>query len=329
MNVLAGDIGGTSTRLILAQLNKQQRRVLCEARYPSNQYSDLSEVIHFFLTDNQLDTELNAACFAVAGPVKQGQASVTNLPWEISEAQLSAEFNIPAIKLINDFIAVAYGISELPESDFLFLQKGKQCAKGDAAVVGAGTGLGAAHLVWQQSYYQAFSSEAGHAGFAPQNKLQCELLSWMQERHAYVSLEYLLSGQGLHRIYRFLHEVKNIAESPAVFEAMKTNAAPAVISRFALSEEDDLCQRTLACFIEIFGAAAGNIALHYYPLDSVYIGGGIAPKIKNKMLDSCFINAFTNKAAMTSNMKDITVKLICQEKAGLYGALSQACRLIY
>ncbi|VAW64030.1 Glucokinase [hydrothermal vent metagenome] len=328
MNILAGDIGGTSTRLMLAQLNKQGRRILCEGRYPSNEYRDLSEIITLFLAENKISAELNAACFAVAGPVKKGLASVTNLPWEISEAQLSAEFTIPKVKLINDFIAVAYGISELAESDFLVLQKGRQSDKGDAAVVGAGTGLGAAHLVWQHDHYRAFSSEAGHAGFTPENKLQCELLSWMQERYAHVSLELLLSGQGLHRIYRFLHEVKHIAESAAVFEEMKTNAAPAVISRYALSEGDELCQQTLTCFIEIYGAAAGNIALHYYPLDNVYIGGGIAPKIKNKILESHFINAFTNKAAMTSNMQDITVKLICQEKAGLYGALSQACRLI-
>jgi len=320
--VLAGDIGGTHTRLILAEYNANDRKILCEEHYLSVDYTDLSKIITDFLTKNKINTEINSACFAVAGPVKSGEASITNLPWVINENQLGREFNIAKVKLINDFIAVAYGIFELDKSDFMVLQNGEKSDNKDAAVVGAGTGLGAAHLVWQGDHYQAVSSEAGHAGFAPENQLQCELLTWMLQKHSHVSLEFLLSGKGLHRIYRFLHEVKHVAESPAIHEEMKKVGAAQLITGYALSEKDELCQQTLAIFIDIYAAAAGNIILHYYPLTTLYIGGGIAPKIKNKMQGQRFIDAFTNKAAMTSNMEKITVKLICQDKVGLYGALS-------
>ena len=144
----------------------------------------------------------------------------------------------------------------------------------------------------------------------------------MQQQYGHVSLEMLLSGKGLINIYNFFHTVKGMRESIDVKVAMKENDAAHVITDRALTDKDELCQETLQCFIEIYGAAAGNIALHYYPVGELYIAGGIAAKVREKILSPVFIQAFINKGLMMKKMKNITIKLITEEKVGLYGALA-------
>jgi glucokinase len=331
MRIVAGDIGGTTTRLLFAEKNAAGRILLAEKRYPSAQYSNFLEILELFLSEHDIDVPVDAACFAIAGPVESAAVSVTNLPWVIRQQPLCELLQTPDVALINDFVAVAYGIPGLDETDFLLLQQGlateQKAINPDAAVVGAGTGLGVAHLVWQKNHYKPYSSEAGHVGFAPENALQTELLSWMQRKHDHVSLEWLLSGKGLVTIYHFLHKVTGIQESPDISEAMQDTDPAQVISEFANRQNDELCQTTLEMFIDIYGAAAGNAALHYYPIGVLYIAGGIAAKIKDSMVDGRFTAAFNNKGAMSSVMQKITIKLISQDKVGLYGALSCAEKL--
>lgn len=336
MKVLAGDIGGTNTRLICADVDeKNSRVVLAEKSYASGDYSNFIQVLTTFLQEHSLTNTINAACFAIAGPVKSGIVAVTNLPWIINENELSTTLQIPKVKLVNDFIAVVYGLAELKNTDTLILQQGEvkhdfdkdKPAKPDAVVVGAGTGLGVAHRIWLNDHYHALSTEAGHTGFAPENELQCHLLLWLQKTQSHVSLENILSGKGLVTIYNFLREEEKMPESVPVAEALQRRVASQVITEYALSGDDELCQKTLECFIDIYGSAAGNAALHFYPVDEVYIAGGIAPKIKDKLVGQRFINAFNNKGLMSENLKKVTIKLILQEKIGLYGALSHAQEL--
>ncbi|MDH5766425.1 MAG: glucokinase, partial [Gammaproteobacteria bacterium] len=318
--ILAADIGGTNTRLIYADMGEGQRHVIAETVYPSAKYNQFADVLSEFLADHKI-IHLDAACFSVAGPVKSGVVSVTNLPWVISEKQLADQLKIPRVKLINDFVAVAYGVNELDESDFIILQQGVNQLESDAVIIGAGTGLGAVHLVRDAKKLQAYSSETGHTGFAPQTEQQTRLLEWLQKQHAYVSLETLLSGNGLHRIYQFLHEVEGFTESAEVSQQILTTDPAQVITEHALAGDDVLCEKTLDCFIDIYGSAAGDSALHYFPVGEIYIAGGIAPKIKDKITGRRFIDALCNKGPMTENLKQLTVKLVMQEKAGLYGAL--------
>jgi glucokinase len=347
MRILAGDIGGTTTRLIAAVVKVGEQQIIAEENYPSADYNGLIQAVDQFLSQHAITASIHAACFAVAGPVEAGTAAVTNLPWVISEKELSQYLKTPRISLINDFVAAAYGISTLGENDTLILQPGlagnKTGAPPAAAVIGAGTGLGVSHRVWLDGCYQAFSSEAGHVGFAPANAEQTRLLAWLQKKHAHVSLEMLLSGQGMITIYHFLHEVVGLPDILGLVnnKAGSTTGNDSVatpqqadyarlITEQALSEseKDDLCQQTLNIFIDIYGAAASNVALHYYPLDELYIAGGIAPKIKTKMAEPRFIQAFLNKGVLSDNMKKITIKLITQDKVGLYGALARAQTLI-
>lgn len=322
MNFLVGDIGGTNSRLLFANMNENVCEDVHEKSYSSHNYSNLTDVINKFLLDCKITASIDAACFAIAGPVENGSVSITNLPWVIKEQDLKEVLHTSHVKLINDFLAVAIGITELKDNDFIIVQEGQDQVNSDAAIRGAGTGLGVAHLVWSDNHYHSYTSEAGHTGFAPENILQSELLMWMQKQYSHISLETLLSGRGLVTIYQFLHEQKDFNESSYVADDMKLKDPAQVIAEYALSDKDELCQATLACFTDIYGAATGNVALNYYPVGEVYIAGGIAMKIKDKILSPAFIEAFTNKGLLTEKMKNITIKLITQEKVALYGALA-------
>lgn len=329
MRILAADIGGTNTRLLYAVMENDSRTILAEKIYPSIHFESFLSILDVFLLEFKI-TIIDAVCIAVAGPVKAGKASVTNLPWHITEQEVAEKLSTTRVKLINDFVAVAHGIHELDETAFMILQTGESpeemVKNHDAVVIGAGTGLGAAHLISTNDGYRVLASESGHAGFAPQNELQIELLSWIQKQYSHVSVELLLSGSGLYRIYRFLRDVKKAAESNNLKQQMKGIDPAQVITEHALAEDDELCIKTLQLFIEIYGSVAGDIVLHYYPVSELYIAGGIAPKISKKILNKSFNDALINKGPMTENLKNLTVKLVMQEKTGLYGALAQASR---
>lgn len=332
MKILAGDIGGTNTRLIYADVIDNNYRILAEKNYSSQQYDGFIVLLETFLQEFTIQDSIDSACFAIAGPILDNVVKVTNLPWIIKRKHICKLLQTENVQLINDFIAVAYGVPLLHSSDIIVLQQGEvteeATADHDAVVIGAGTGLGTAHIVWQKDHYQAFSSEAGHAGFAPENRLQLELLGWMQKQHSHVSLELLLSGSGIKRIYDFFNEVKFTPETITVKQQMLHRDPAEVIAEHALANDDEICIKTIDCFIDIYAAAASNIALHYYPLSTVYIAGGIAPKLRTLMQNQAFIDAFTDKGLMTPYVKKLNVNLVTQEKTGLYGALSSAVKLI-
>lgn len=330
---MVGDIGGTNTRLRLVDVNGTEQVLIAEKDYSSQKFSSFFDVLNRFNSEYEILSSIDAVCMAVAGPIKSAEVCVTNLPWIISEVELSQFFEISNVCLINDFIAISYGIRELQKSDFLTIQQpNKQAEKSfcsDAVVIGAGTGLGAAHLIWRENHYEASASEAGHAGFSPETQQQTELLRWLQTSQSHVSLEDILSGKGLHKIYQFLRDTTDITESSEVRNAMEDEDPAKIISQYALLESDSLSQNALNLFIEIYGASAGNITLHYYPVDTVYIAGGIAEKIKTQLNSERFTHAFSNKGLMSENMKQLAIQLVLNDRVGLYGAVSYAYRKFY
>jgi len=254
LRILAGDIGGTNTRLAFVQ-DDSSARLRHEKIYASADYASLISIIEDFLTLYDIQEQLDACCLGVAGPVISGCGVLTNLPWKICEQELATLLQTERVTLINDLVAAAYAIPDLKTDELLVLQEGNNKpaleARRDAVIVAAGTGLGASHLVWQGDHYQAFSSEAGHAGFAPQTKVQRQLLAWLQPQYGHVSAEMLLSGMGLHTIYRFHAEVMGLPESEDVRASMRTTDPARVITRHALAASDAPFVPTANCFIEI------------------------------------------------------------------------------
>lgn len=321
--LLAGDIGGTKTLLQLAETGGN---VLAERRFDSPVYAGLNEIVAEFLRQSSAPA-IAGACFGVAGPVTGGRASITNLPWRIDAAAISAQIGIPQVRLINDFQAVAYGIEALESHDLETLQAGEPQEHGVRAVIGAGTGLGEGFMVWQGECYEALPSEGSHADFAPADALQTELLRHLAARHGHVSYERLVSGPGLVNIFDFLRARERGEATPELRAAMAAGDPAAAISRYALAGDDPLASRALDLFVRIYGAEAGNLALKVLARGGVYLAGGIAPQIIAKLKDGTLLHAFADKGRFAGLLRTIPVHVVLNPQVGLLGAARVAERL--
>lgn len=325
MAVLAGDAGGTKTILALVEGEEHDFKVVAEKQYASAEFPGLTPIVRRFLNAHGATAE--AACFGVPGAVRDGECRTPNLPWFLSETDLAATTGIPRVQLVNDFVAAASGVLVLPPPSLLALQEGAPSATGTRAVLGAGTGLGQAILTWDGRQYLVLPTEAGHADFAPQGSLQRDLAASLEERMEHVSVERLVSGPGLKRIYEFLVE-RGVSSWPEVRESFAWEDPSAVISRFALTRRDLACEQALDLFFELYGAEAGNLALRVLPTGGVYVVGGIAVKNLEKLNDGTFMRAFRRKGRLREVLERIPVHVVLEPRVGLLGAARQAVRLI-
>ena len=320
--ILVGDIGGTNTRLAIIEMVKGQFNFLAEQTFASREEPSLESALQKFLS-NQLHS-ISRASFGVAGPVREGRCEATNLPWVIDSQKIARQLNLPLIGLINDWEAGAHGIAALETKDFEVLNQGINDAQGNRAIISAGTGLGQVGLFWDGREYRPFASEGGHADFAPRNHLEMELLDYLLKRHARVSAERVISGQGLFNIYQFLKDTGRAEEPKWLADQMRHKDPPAVITENALEGKSSLCVQALDLFVSLYGAEAGNLALKVMATGGVYLGGGIAPKIITKLRDPVFMNAFTSKGRMSPLLQAIPVRVIMNPKIALLGAARYA-----
>jgi len=323
--VLAGDVGGTKTRLGLFEVTRGRFRLLCEKTFLSKNYKGLENILGEFLKGQK---GIASACFGVAGPVTEEIIIATNLPWWINIQSLQKVLPLKKVEVINDLVANAYGISVLKKSDFEILNVGK-IKKGNEALISAGTGLGEAILFWDGQQHVPSPSEGGHAEFGPRNHLELELFHYLSSYFDHVSYERVLSGEGLFHIYQFLKDSKRFgSEPPWLFQKMKSEDPAEVISEMARLKQNKLCVKALDLFTSIYGAAAGNLALQVVAIGGVYIGGGIAPKIIWKLKDGIFMKAFKDKGRLSHIVVHIPVKVIMNERTTLLGAASRAMALL-
>ena len=322
--VLGADIGGTKVNLAIFEWRDGRLSCARTASYQSLELDGLPTALELFLGRGV--PALDAAVFAVAGPVQNNRAQITNLPWSVDGENLRSVLGIRRVKLINDLEATAYGVLTLEPADVLVLNAGTAVA-GNAAVIAAGTGLGEGLLFWDGTQYHPAPSEGGHADFAPRNDLEAELLMFLRRRYQHVSYERLLSGPGLVNIYEFLRDTRRGDEPPAFARRLQEEDPAAAISRAALQGTPPLCVQALDLFTAIYGAEAGNLALKVMATAGVYVGGGIAPKICPKLTDGTFMEAFRDKGRMAFLMDLMPVRVILKESTALNGAGYCAVRL--
>jgi len=318
MLVLAGDIGGTSTRLAFFDTALGKLNLLTKARFPSREAGSLEEIVGLFVAEHGLRAE--RACFGIAGPIREGRVRTPNPPWSVAADELARTLGLPEVRLINDLAANAYGIDLLRPEDFAVLNQGVADPAGTIAVVSAGTGLGEAFAYWDGTVHRPLPSEGGHADFAPRNELEAELLLYLRAEHGRVSTERVVSGPGLRNIYRFLHDARHRPETPAVAEEMRVGDPSAAITRAALAGDCPLCGEALDLFVSIYGAEAGNVALRVLSTGGVYLGGGIAPKIVERLKGPGFMQAFSAKGRLSPLLESIPVRVILNDQAALLGA---------
>jgi len=316
--ILAGDIGGTNARLAYFQSQNGSLRLVAERVFPSREHSELGEIVSKFLADSE--TRPDAACFGIAGPVRNGRVETSNLPWVIEQARLAQQIHLPATLLINDLEASAWGVAALGAGDFVSLHEVNGPAIGNQAVIAPGTGLGEAGLFWDGTRHHVFACEGGHTDFAPRGDLQIGLLRFLQAQFGHVSYERVLSGPGLVSVYAFLRESGYGEESAAFREQLKKSDAAAVISRAALDGTSTLAERALDLWISVYGAEASNLALKLMATGGLYLAGGISPKIISKLTGTTFLQAFLEKGRMSPVVEAIPVQVIMNDKIGLLGA---------
>jgi glucokinase len=321
--IVAGDVGGTSTRVALFEIRGRQLAPARLEKYPSRAHRGLCEIVRAFMATET--RPVRQACFGIAGPVIDGRVDTPNLPWMVEAADLARELGLPRAWLINDLEANTHGIAALEPSDLAVLSPGEPSATGNIAVISAGTGLGLAGAYWDGVRHHPFAGEGGHADFAPHDALQVELLRHLQRKlGGHVSWERVVSGPGLHALYEFLRDSGRGTEPVWLRDAMKRRDPSAIVSQAGLAGTSELCVRALDLFVRLYGSAAGNHALTLKATGGLYVGGGIAPRIVERMKSGLFMDAFLDKGRLRGMLERIPVRVILNDEAALLGAARYA-----
>ena len=318
MRILAGDIGGTNTRLALVEVAGNVARIVEERKFPSRNYSGLSEVIREFTATVPCSVE--RASFGIAGPVKRRKVHTPNLPWIVSAEQIECDFKLRHVALLNDVEANAYGIAVLAPTDLKLVKPGSGIAGGNIAILSPGTGLGQAGMIWDGAVYRPFGTEGGHADFAPQDDLEIDFLRFLKTQFGHVSYERALSGPGLVNAYRFLLQRRGAEQSQAMTTALASGDMAGAIASAALAKSDTTCEEALTLFVRILGAQAGNLALSLMATGGVFLGGGIPPKIVARVESQDFMESFCNKGRLKHLLEEVPVSIILNDKTALLGA---------
>jgi glucokinase len=320
--ILAGDVGGTKVDLGLYEFINGKLKHTRDKVYKAKDYPGLEVIVKEFLGSDKV----TAACFGVPGPVRDGRLRLTNLPWTLDSRELSAGLGIQHVFLINDLEANGYGVAELTPDQIYTLSEGDPSQTGNRALIAAGTGLGQGLLIWNGHTHVPYPSEGGHADYAPRNEDEIDLLRFLKEKYnGRVSFERVVAGMGLTSIYEFLREVRGVEEPAWLAEKLAAVSDPnSVITEMALSAKSEICEKALTMFVSAYGAEAGNLALKVLSVGGLYVGGGIAPRILEKLKDGTFMKAFTDKGRLSQLLINMPVRIILESRAAQLGAAAYA-----
>jgi glucokinase len=319
--ILAGDVGGTKVHLALFDFTDGELKHSRDQKFPAKEYSGLEEIVKEFVVTEKV----SAACFGVPGPVREGRLRLTNLPWTLDSRELSAHLKIDYVFLINDLQANGYGIAELSAEQVYTLSEGDARQIGNRALISAGTGLGEAFLVWDGRDYVPYPSEGGHSDFAPRNEDEIDMLRYLMQKYSgRISFERVVSGQGITNCYEFLREVRGVEEPAWLAERLAAEDPNAVITELAMAAKSEICEKALNLFVSAYGAEAGNLALKVLSVGGLYVGGGIAPRILEKLKDGAFMKAFSDKGRLSQLLLHMPVRVILESRTALIGAAAYA-----
>lgn len=309
---LVGDVGGTNARFALIDSAGHIRN---PRSFPCKDYASLSDIIAEYIDTTAGKKPPPKAVIAVAGPVVDGEIEFTNLNWTVSEGDLLAQFEFEAIDLINDFAAQALACPRLEGPDLRILGPGPSRGAHDCPLValGAGTGFGVAALARSDRGDIAIPTEGGHAGFAPSDEVEVEVWRRLNAKFGRVSIERLLSGQGLYAVYSTLAALDGKAA---------TLADEMAVTREGLVG-DPLASAALDRFGGMLGAVAGDLALTYGARGGVYVSGGIAPRIAERLASGIFRRRFEDKGRLADYVRDIPTFLVVHPYPAIVGAARQ------
>ncbi len=317
--LLVADIGGTNGRFGLVEFDAEKNRARGKINYTAERqitlkcanYTDMATMIKACCAEFGISIP-DHACLAIAGPIENGQAAMTNLNWKFSIEGLRDQLGMKTLHVINDFASLAYAVPFLQENELVTLyDSNKSNPNAPIVVMGPGTGFGMAALVPDNGNWNIIPTEGGHASFAPTNEKELDIKSFLLKEQNHVSVENILSGGGLVTLYRA------IAHNAGVEAKAYT---PADVSTKGLADEDDLCREAVLTFCDVLGEVAGDKALSLGAKGGVVIGGGITPKLVGLLPESHFLERYKNKGPMAGYVSDISIRLIVNDKAALVGS---------
>lgn len=313
--LLAGDIGGTNTRLGLFEAAAPRPAPVEVRTYPTGDFPTLESMLATFLADaGESPASIEGAAFGVAGPVMQGHAALTNAAWRIDARAVAGSLGLASVRLLNDLLSMAYAVPVLAAAELLTLQAGTANPDGNVSLIAPGTGLGEALLINSGGALVPSPSEGGHADFAARTTREVGLLAFLTGQFGRVGYERVISGPGLVNIHRFVHRAPCASVDPEAPDAA------ARISHAALDHRCQGCVETLDLFVAVLGAEAGNSALRGMTTGGVFLGGGIPPKIIPALEGGTFLDAFRAKAPMEDLVRAIPVHVVIHPDPGLLGA---------
>lgn len=321
---LAGDIGGTSIRLALFSYKSDRFCYEFQRSAKSRDYPSLEDAVLTIVGEDLSSVE--AICLAVPGPVFDGCVQLTNLSWEFSESSMREKLGGKKVRLVNDLVAVAAARPFLGERELLTLHPGGNVYPDNGyTILAPGTGLGHAFATKTSHGWHYIASEGGHIDFAPRDELTWQLLNFLLNRYQRVSYERVVSGPGLANIYEFLGTVSPYQDFPD-FEEDRSHW-PELISEKGLSGECPRSAKCLDMFSRILGGLAGNFVLAGLFTGGVYLGGGIPPRLKNKLSDGSLVEEYLRQGRMSPIVEDTPLAIILNDSAGLFGAAQLASEL--
>ncbi|MFL0809732.1 MAG: glucokinase [Agarilytica sp.] len=307
------DIGGTNARFAIFDINPKSRETYSLSKVWSqtcDKFDSVEAVAEAFFNTHS-DVKVNGLCISIAGPVNEGEGVMTNLGWEFSAKALKKKFRLPQVEILNDFSGLAYSLPELRGDDLFQIKTGEAKAWGPLTVIGPGTGFGTATLVRTRTEWQVLESEGGHITFAPVTALETEILRVLRKQYERVTVEHLLSGSGLVRIYQSLAEINGQTAEKLL---------PGDIVETGLENSQSLSAQVMEVFCEVLGSVAGDIALINNCSGGMYLAGGILPRFQQYLHRSNFVERFLEKAPMKEVVEPIPVHLITSASAALIGA---------
>lgn len=316
--ILAGDVGGTKTHLALYEADTPVKSPVRDRKLPSQEAHSLEELVDRML--DGVSGRLSRAVFGIAGPVVGNDSRTTNLPWNASGAALSKHLGGADVTLLNDLVATAHGLAALEPGDLETLSAGTS-EDGNRALIAAGTGLGEAVIVREGERWVPSASEGGHSDFAPQDRLQEGFAHWLREHYGHASNERVLSGNGLADLYRYFSSMDLGSEPDGFAETFVAAADPAaVVTAAALDRTCERAVMVVQTFLWMYGAEAGNVALRSLAVGGLFIGGGIAPRLRAFFQEDHFMQGFLAKGRARRLLERIPVKLILDPQTALWGA---------
>ena len=302
---IVADIGGTNARFALMGNNRQLEQLMV---LPCADYPRIHDAIYRFI-DAVGSRYISGICLAIAGPVDNDEINLLNNHWGFRQSELTRQLGVP-LKVINDFTAQALCLDYLQEDEIEWLGEPRPQGQQIRGIVGPGTGFGVAALMPNGD---VLPSEAGHIAFAPTSSHQIELLKALQERFGRVSVERVLSGQGLENLYW----------GNAKLQRGEKRLAARDIAALA-TDGDELALQAVNDLFDIFASTAGDMALALWAAGGIYLAGGVLEKLEGFLDAERFRRYFSDKGRFSDYCRSVPIGIIKARHSGLlgcYGAL--------